>query len=129
MYRLPIECRITHRYNVGWAHLDRFEPIGSLNFTPQRETSCSYDGDVARVTQARLPLAFLEAARKVWREHADKHEGRRVPFKRWLGWQIGDSFDSGCRCEHDCCGHYQYRGSARIEGRRVFVLVTACRNV
>lgn len=139
MLAAPIYARLTHKYTTGWAHLDRQEFVGLFFVTEPRVTSMDDDGDYRSIVHGKLRLDTLANARKLWRKHAPKdwvprHAKRgtkpsRVPFKLWLRGQIGEGFADGCRCEHDCCGHYQRYARVFLEGRHVRVLVTSYQNL
>jgi hypothetical protein len=74
----------------------------------------------------------LEAAKasyrqvlKHWREQA-----RPLTFSQFMCRSIGSALSSGCRCEYDCCGCWQYGASAVRTKRREFVATIHCyRNV
>ena len=126
MNKHPIHARLTHQYSAGWSHLDRFEYIATLKLTPPTLQKRYDDGDTNHIMYGRLSAKQREQARKVWEELPRLG---RLKFKHWLQGAISSTFETGCRCEHDCCGHYQTYAVADLYGRRVVVTVHNYRNL
>lgn len=122
----PIYARLTHKYRAGWSYLDRHEYVFDLKLTPRKLVNRTDDGDLDHILFGRISAKQREQARKVWEELPRQDRGQ---FKHWLRAAIGSAFDSGCQCEHDCCGHYQSYAMARMYGRNVVVKVHSYRNI
>lgn len=127
MRQFHIYARLSHSYVTGWKHLDRHEFVCSLKLTPPRIVEVDDEGDYVSTTTGRVTAKALAEARKVWRSIP---RDVRVPsFRQWFANAVASEFDEGCRCEHDCCGHYQSYGRGRLEGRTVTVRIRSYRNI
>ena len=122
-----IYARLTHKYATGWKDLDRHEYVCSLKLTPRRVTTEDEDGGYTAVTSGRVTSKALTKARALWRSLPAELRG--ASFRHWFAGAVASEFDHGCRCEHDCCGHYQSYGTGRMEGRTVVVHIRAYPNV
>lgn len=135
----PLYARTSHHYAPGWSHLDDYEFLGTFRHTEPRLAHVSEDGDLVHVLHAKFTPVLMAEARRAWRRHAPrarswagrerKGEPFRLPFKLWLAGAIADGFTHGCRCEHDCCGHYQTSARVTIEGRHVRIRTHSYQNV
>ena len=122
-----IYARLTHKYVNGWKDLDRHEYVATVKLTPRRVTSEDDDGGYTAVTSGRVTSKALAQAHAMWRHLPAELRG--PSFRRWFANAVASEFDHGCRCEHDCCGHYQSYGTGRMEGRTVVVRIRAYRNL
>jgi hypothetical protein len=106
----------TARYRPGYRHLEEREFIGvfhELKVGANRYTSSEEYGDADDLER----VIRIKAPRGVSFEQI-----REVVRARYTG---------GCRCEHDCCGHYQ-SGVDRIthsKRREWLVHISAYRNL
>lgn len=108
--KITLERRLTHRYNVGWSHLDDIEYVGTARLVSSHTKH--NDGESQRVFSLLLVTSGED-------EQSIKDA-------------IRDTMQSGCRCEHDCCGHWQTSVDRvrRIKGGNCFaVLQSSYRNV
>ena len=84
----PLSRRLSHQYTSGYSHLDKWEDIGTITLLRSSETQGDdYSESIRRTvlvqfTGDALPVQDIKDA-------------------------LYDQFQSGCRCQHDCCGHYQ----------------------
>lgn len=125
-FRTHLYARLTHKYVPGWADEDNWVPLTPAKFTGPTLVSQNDDGDFTERREATLSPGAWACAQYLHRRHAK--EGVSLP--RWLAAQIGDNLTSGCRCEHDCCGHLQVSAYAQYLGQRRFsVEVRHYRNV
>lgn len=102
--------RLTYHYTTGWDHLDKWHEMGTARII--REGKRREEDESMRVLQ------IVEVKAEGYRPANIIHALR-------------DAMSFGCRCEHDCCGHF-FGGPARIRklrGNRYAVLLTASRNV
>lgn len=107
-----LSCRLTHRYNTGWNHLDKWHDIGQARIVDLGKRRDEDHGESYRQLQVIEVKAPGYRPRNVIRA---LHETLRF----------------GCRCEHDCCGHY-FGGASRIRPlgkNRYAVLIRASMNV
>lgn len=110
MDKITLQKRLTHKYAFGWAGLDESEQIGTAREVLSKPRK--NHGDTA--TAFKLLLVNSTADAKDIKQ------------------AIYDSLSSGCRCEHDCCGHWQHGVSnvRRIKGGNMYgVFLFAYRNV
>lgn len=121
-----IYVRLTHRYRAGWAHLDRHEHIIDLKLTPPRLVHRDEDDTTQHVLFGRISAKQMRSLREIWRPLSGQTS---LIFRHWLQIAISNTFESGCQCEHDCCGHYQSYAVAELSGRRVVVNVRSYRNL
>lgn len=78
--------RLTRKYRSGWSHLDEAVYIGT----------------------------FKQLQRKLF--HVDRHDENRIYLFNVITPKglksadvrdaLYDSYEYGCKCEHDCCGHW-----------------------
>jgi hypothetical protein len=85
MQIIQAERKLTNRYNAGWSDLDETQPMGFTLKTVRGATK--YDDNYERSTTylhvtASRPISYREL-------RATLHH-----------------FSRGCRCEHDCCSHW-----------------------
>jgi hypothetical protein len=105
-----ISMRLTHGYVTGWNHLDRWHHLGEA-----RVVDCGKsreDDESFRQTQ------IIEV-------NAPGYRPRNIMRA------IDATMRFGCRCEHDCCGHY-FGGATKIRklpGNRYAVVVAGSRNI
>ena len=103
--------RLTYQFNDGWKGEDAHEYIGEFLILQCRcrpfgsqDMSGGEAGD--RVYTVRVPRGVCQ--------------GDIINA-------LQDAFTSGCRCEHDCCGHMQTRANLpRRVKRRQWVVVVRC---
>jgi len=127
---LSLEYRLTHHYVQGWASLDKYAYACLAQHTLLRTVRGRNDLDssTSACVVTVSPLA-LEAAKANYRE-AKRHHDKVPTFSQFLCLAVGEAFSGGCRCEFDCCGHWQYNGSASQTKRREFVVtIHGYRNV
>ena len=79
--------KVTRRYSAGWSHLDDDVYVGSLRVL--KTTPYQYSEEGVSFTRLITVKVLTSTSRD------DLEIG------------IHDTFSHGCRCEHDCCGHYQ----------------------
>jgi hypothetical protein len=86
--QFSLRARITHTYVPGWNDLDKWHDLGVAT--------------LARVKPAR------------WAENGESYRQLEIVRVDSPGYRprnimraIEDTMQSGCRCEHDCCGHIQ----------------------
>jgi hypothetical protein len=105
--------RLTYRYHNGWKDLDQYEDLG-------------------------------------WRWHVlgtarvEEHSWESITLRYWvrvsrlvtraeMAAAMSAEFNAWCRCEHDCCGHYQWHVITseirKIKRREWVVPIRALRNV
>lgn len=125
--RTHLSARLTHKYVPGWADEDRWVSLTQAKLTGGTLLRMDDDGDYTERHEVRFtPQAWAEA-HAVYRAH---RKGEALSFPQWLARQISYNFTSGCRCEHDCCGHYQTGAWTRYQGQRRFsVQVNNYRNL
>lgn len=107
-----LSVRLTHRYNTGWSSLDKWHDIGEARIVDLGKRRDEDHGESYRETQ------IIEV----------KAPGYRP---RNIVRALYETLKFGCRCEHDCCGHY-FGGASRIRplGKdRYAVLIRASMNV
>jgi hypothetical protein len=83
-----LAVRMSHKYHTGWNGLDRWQTIGKAIVTKSGDAKWDDQG---------------EGFKQVILVEAEAPGIRPANVKRALS----DRFASGCRCEHDCCGHVQ----------------------
>lgn len=92
--------RLTHRYNLGWMHLDKSAYVGSVKMTPPKvvQEGNGYDDGDVYVQYARIPgRADVAAVMQALRDTLTR---------------------SGCRHEYDCCGCASYSVSVERHSTR-----------
>jgi hypothetical protein len=85
--------KLTHKYNPAWAHLDESEYMGFDLKIVYGKARYSDDGESVKT------IAYATASKPVTKSQM---------------YQMLHAFDRSCRCEHDCCGHFN--GGARYSG-------------
>ena len=85
MHKITLYKRLTHKYADGWSYLDKSLYIGTARSLGQK--TMKEDGE------SKTVLALFLVNSKA-----------RVPNVKEAFY---DTLRSGCRCEHDCCGHWQ----------------------
>lgn len=83
-----LQERLTHSYNNGWQHLDKWGDGGWFHILSQSapiyDEDDFYGEDWSRYMRIKAPYGMP-----------------RDTVKRILN----SSFQRSCTCEHDCCGH------------------------
>lgn len=108
--KLTLERRLTHKYNAGWSGLDESEFVGTAR--PLLSKTQRKDDE----SQRTFSLFLVKSE--------DSEENIKSAFY--------DTMQSGCRCVHDCCGHWQSSVSRvkRLKGGKMYaVLSSAYRNI
>lgn len=116
---IRLDARLTFQYVQGWAYEDQWVPLANAKVTGATPAGIErFDyGDETRDVRHLVTLnpANWAQAKAVYRRHqADIQQ----PFTHWLANMASEHFACGCRCEHDCCGHWQTSASARYIGKR-----------
>lgn len=114
-FKTHLYARLTRHYVTGWNHCDRWEPLTPARSTQPQLTHRDEDGGSTWRSLFTLTPGAWVCARWMHRRHAPKQA-----FTHWLAQQIAENLASGCRCEHDCCGHLQQYATARYLGKRRF---------
>lgn len=108
-----ISARLSHKYVSGWNHLDQWHPVGIARPVPTgRPSRWDENGESFR------SFELLEV---------NAGNTRPANVKR----AIEDTMQTGCRCEHDCCGHVQSYVSRvrRLKSNLYAVTVRGYRNI
>ena len=117
---IPIDARLTFRFNTAWRSEDQWEPddLGPPH-RQQQVHNPDEDSDSAsyRHVLTFAPAGWQDAQQTYKRVFAGKD---RPTFVRWLGHMAAEYFAQCCRCEHDCCGHTFGYASLRYLGQRRF---------
>lgn len=85
MEKIELERQTSHKYRQGWDHLNESEHVGTARVLTTKFKR--KDEESQRIFILLLVMSTDSA------EHIEE--------------AICDTMRSGCRCEHDCCGHYQ----------------------
>ena len=85
MNKITLSKRLTHKYANGWDYLDEHAEIGTARALGSKVTK--EDGE-SKTTLALFLVASKESVQDVKTS-------------------LHDSLRHSCRCEHDCCGHWQ----------------------
>jgi hypothetical protein len=85
MTKINLRKRLTHKYANGWDYLDEFDDIGTARALGQKTTR--EDGE-SKTTLGLFLVSSKESPEDVKRS-------------------LYDTLGHSCRCEHDCCGHWQ----------------------
>ena len=107
MHTVHCYKRLTHKYNLGWRHLDKSIYMGSVKLTERRvlEEGNGHDEGATYIQYARIPA------------------GARI--KDVLQALRDTLTHSGCQHEYDCCGCASYRVRVkRYSTRQVLVRTT-----
>jgi hypothetical protein len=86
--RIQLERQTSHRYNDAWAYLNNHEHVGTARVLTSKPHGKS-DGESKRTFSVLLVTS---------QEPTDT-----------IAKAIRDTMRHSCRCEHDCCGHWQSR--------------------
>ncbi|PNG49947.1 MULTISPECIES: hypothetical protein [unclassified Variovorax] len=107
--------RLTHRFRQGWASEDEHEHVGRFRVLNVRHQAPS--DHEAEYGSGGQSFITVRAPRAV---SADI-----------VAQVLRDNFATGCRCEHDCCGHTSsYPGTpVRVKQRRWVVPVQLRQNI
>lgn len=107
---ISLERRTTHRYSRAFSYLDDHEFVGTATIVASKRKGDS------------------EGWREILVLKVEKEDF--IPDSDVLA-ALGDSFNHGCACEHDCCGHVQTRAGRRriLSGGRAAVVVHSHRNL
>jgi hypothetical protein len=84
--RIQLERQTSHRYNAGWSHLNDHEHVGTARVLARKPHG--RENDEGKRTFSLLLVTSQEPADAI--EEA-----------------IWDTMRHTCRCQHDCCGHWQ----------------------
>lgn len=82
-----LQERLTHNYNNGWQHLDKWG-----------------DGGWFHILSESAP-AYPDAT---YNEHWSRYLRIKAPYgmpRNTVERILNSSFQRSCACEHDCCGH------------------------
>ncbi len=82
--------KLTHKYNPAWSELDDDEYMGFDLKVVYGKARYSDDGESVKT------IAYATTSK---------------PVTETQMYQMLHAFDRSCRCEHDCCGHFN--GGAR----------------
>lgn len=111
--RRRASIRLSHQYEEGWREFDRYDDrdwAWRLLGTARRR---NLDPDSITVVYS------VRASRPVTRKE--------------MALAMAAAFNHGCRCEHDCCGHVQWRVMThlvrRAKRREWHVPIVGVRNV
>jgi hypothetical protein len=108
--------RLTHTYSEGWSHLDKHEYVGEFKLLN---------------SPRHMPPTLSEAESGDQGTYLMAVSAPRGVKNKVISEVLQDEFTSGCRCEHDCCGHIQRSaGVPRKTNRRTWIVpVRVYRNV
>lgn len=82
--------RTSYRYSLAYADLDPHALLAQYHVLSRRVTQ----GNECYITTVRVKVK--------------PHPDRELPCTPELIQEaLSDAFSYSCRCEHDCCGHYQ----------------------
>ena len=94
--------RQTFHYVNGWSNLDEHEYVGEFRLLNSRHVPPSdYEAEYG---DAGTYFMTVRAPRGVSREAISE--------------ALQTEFTTGCRCEHDCCGHIQHSAGVPIHKKR-----------
>lgn len=117
-----IDLRKTHGYTNGWAELDEWQPVANAFILKRGERDY---GDPEKTTDYGSSYTRTMTV-KITKRLPGVSEG---DIKRALA----DTFTQGCRCEHDCCGHWQVYANSwqvrRNKRKEYRVIVNASANI
>ena len=108
--RATLSVRKTYRYNDAYSSLDDWEDIGTFRQLSIRTLSKDAESVKTRALVSVQSKASVDDIKSAVRE----------------------MFRSACRCEHDCCGHFQSHASrVRRAGKSslYFVTIHSNRNI
>jgi hypothetical protein len=94
--------RLTFGYATGWSRLDEHEYVGEFRLlnsrlSPPTDKAEEYGEEGTYFITVRAPRGA-------------SHEA--------IAEALQAEFNSGCRCEHDCCGHVQHSAGKPIHKKR-----------
>ena len=109
-----LSVQLTHKYNAGWSHLDESHHLGECRVTASKERKSDDRGE----SFSQLLIVETDTG-------SSKYRPRNIIRA------IHDTFQSSCRCQHDCCGHIStyVRKARHLCGNRYAVLLGGSRNV
>ena len=104
MQKINLEKRLTHRFTTGWSALDEHEEIGTARVLAQKEAGRDDENKRAFL----LLLVHSQSSPEDIKS------------------AIRDTMTNGCRCEHDCCGHWQHGVSKvrRLKNGKLYAVKT-----
>ena len=107
--KFTLERQTSHRYNAAWSALNDSEYVGTARRVFSRTSH--NDGESAR-TFSLLLISSKESAENITSA-------------------IYDTMRQACRCEHDCCGHWQSSVSRvrHLGGNQWAVFESSYRNI
>ncbi len=110
--KFNLSRQTSHRYNAAWSHLNESEDVGTA-----RALMSKAFGKPDPHGESGRTLLILSVTSK-----APEDEIREA---------IEDTLRHSCRCEHDCCGHWQTSVSKarRLRGGIWAVLQSSYANV
>ena len=130
--RLAIEVYTTRQYTPGWRSYERSidvpgfakmtKPVKLIQAEPEIELG--RDGSYRFRCDVTLPPAMYADLKKLHKALTRSPYQDPPSFRRWLCGVIGEQFDVGCRCQHDCCGHVFGSGFARPTRKKRTYVVT-----
>ncbi len=105
--RAQLTVRKTFKYNDAYSQLDEWEEIGTVRQLNIRTISKDEESAKAHALVSVQSKASAEDIKSALR----------------------DMFRRACRCEHDCCGHFQsYASRVRRAGKSSLYFVTIYSN-
>jgi hypothetical protein len=110
--KFTLSRRLTFRFNAAWSHLDESEDVGTA-----RALTVKPFGKEDPHGEAKRTLSVM-----LIHTQADEEAVREA---------IAETLQYSCRCEHDCCGHWQTSVSRvrRLRGGMWAVMQSSYRNV
>jgi hypothetical protein len=110
--KFTLSRQTTRRYNAAWSHLDESEDVGMARAIISKDW-----GKHDPHGESRRTLIILCVS-----SQSDEEEVREA---------IEDTLQYSCRCEHDCCGHWQHSISKarRLRSGMWAIIQSSYRNV
>lgn len=116
---------VSHDFANGWEDLNPSIQVCEAKATAQRRVASESDGGQKHKVVVGIGSGELAKARLAYRKARPG-----ISFRRFLEAAAGAHFSGGCRCEHDCCGHRQHHGIARmVSPRELVVTISSYLNV
>lgn len=111
--KFHLSRRLTFRYNAAWASLDESEEVGTARVLSRKDFGRPDPHGESKRTLSLMSVCAREATEEAVRE------------------AICETLQYSCRCEHDCCGHWQTSVSRarKLGGGLWAVLMSSYRNV
>ena len=102
--------RLTHGYNSGWSHLDKWHSLGEARVIANGKRRENFDS-----------YRLLQIVEVIAPGYRHKNVIRALQ----------ETMSYGCRCEHDCCGHFSgYPARIRkLKTGKYAVMMSGSRNV